>query len=397
MRIALLFEFGTLLGGERSMLAAIDEITGRTFEVLALAPPGGPLAVALRERGIEHVPFPFRDDTGKRLPLDDLRAELIALVARLRPDVLHANSLATGRLSGAVAPDLRCACVAHLRDISRHSAAALRDLAQNHLMLAVSRATRTFHIAQGLPADRIRVLYNGVDCETFQPRPPTGALRRELGLPADAFLILNVGQIGLRKGQDVLAAAAGNAEIGVRNAESADESALPTPHSALRPRHYLIVGERYSAKRESIEFERSIAHTFEAAGIGDRLHRLGYRDDVPRLMNEADLLVHAAHQEPLGRVLLEAAASGLPIVATDVGGTREILTDGESARLVPPGDPAALAQAIAELHADRALRAQFATAARQRILDRFTIQRSATALAAVWQELVDTRPDGLLT
>ncbi|MEX0716447.1 MAG: glycosyltransferase, partial [Planctomycetaceae bacterium] len=164
---------------------------------------------------------------------------------------------------------------------------------------------------------------------------------------------------------------------------------VPTPQQAANL-HYVLVGERYSTKVESIEFERSIGHAFESAGNADRLHRLGYRDDVPFLMNEADLLVHAAHQEPLGRVLLEAAASGLPIIATDVGGTREILAD-ETARLIAPADPDALAQAIIELHAAPELRARLTAAARQRILDRFTIERSAAALAAVWRELMDTR------
>ncbi|MEX0716446.1 MAG: glycosyltransferase, partial [Planctomycetaceae bacterium] len=174
----------------------------------ALAPSDGPLAIALRERGIAHVPFDVRDAAGKRRPRDEVRDDLIARVNRVAPHVLHANSLSIGRLTGSIAGDANCARVAHLRDISRQSAAAIRDLGRNDLALAVSRAARDFHIEQGLPAERVRVLHNGVDCDTFQPRPRTGALRRELGLPDDAFVILNVGQIGLRKGQNVLAAAA---------------------------------------------------------------------------------------------------------------------------------------------------------------------------------------------
>lgn len=420
IRVALLFEFGTLLGGERSMLAAIDELirigtvgytcppdgapangagcgtlpqpanaegNAPSISLVALAPGGGPLAEALRARGIEHAPFHFRDASQQRRPLDQLRGELIEHLACLRPHVLHANSLAAGRLSGAIAPLAHCACVAHLRDISRQSGAAIRELAGNHLLLAVSRATRDFHVGQGLPGERTRVLYNGIDCEHFRPRPRTGDLCRELGLPENAFLVLNVGQIGLRKGQDVLAAAAvvswGAAELAGIPPGVSEFLRTPLPQTNL---HYLIAGERYSAKRESVEFEQAIRSTFEAAGIGDRLHLLGYRDDVSFLMNEADLIVHAAHQEPLGRVLLEAAASGLPIIATDVGGTREILTDGETARLVPPGVAAALANAIVELHADRGLRERFATAARRHVCERFAIGRTARELAAVWRE-----------
>jgi glycosyltransferase involved in cell wall biosynthesis len=86
----------------------------------------------------------------------------------------------------------------------------------------------------------------------------------------------------------------------------------------------------------------------------------------------------------LGRVLLEAAASGLPIVATNVGGTPEILTDGVSARLVPPGDPTALAAAIAELASSEEIRRRFAAAAHERIATHFTIDRCARELSAEW-------------
>ncbi|MGH7127811.1 MAG: glycosyltransferase family 4 protein [Planctomycetaceae bacterium] len=149
--------------------------------------------------------------------------------------------------------------------------------------------------------------------------------------------------------------------------------------------HWMLIGERHSTKPESIEFERHVLERFRTAGLGDRLHRLGYRDDVAWIMNEVDLLVHPARQEPLGRVLLEAAAAGLPIVATTVGGTEEILRDGESARLVPPDDPHSLAAAIIELHDDPHKRSRFAAAARARIETAFTIQQAADRLAAAWK------------
>jgi glycosyltransferase involved in cell wall biosynthesis len=102
-------------------------------------------------------------------------------------------------------------------------------------------------------------------------------------------------------------------------------------------------------------------------------------------MNEIDLLVHPAHQEPLGRVLLEAAAAGLPIVATDVGGTSEILSDGHSSRLIRPDDPKMLATAIEELIRDPEMRQRFAAAARAEIESRFPVQRAAEELRRLWK------------
>ena len=109
----------------------------------------------------------------------------------------------------------------------------------------------------------------------------------------------------------------------------------------------MIVGQRYSQKQEALEYERQVHAAADSGPLRGRVHFLGVRNDVDRLLNEFTLLAHPARQEPLGRVLLEAAAAGVPVVATDVGGTREIFpAETASACLVPPDDPAALAAAI---------------------------------------------------
>jgi glycosyltransferase involved in cell wall biosynthesis len=368
--VAVLFEFNTLNGGEHSLLTALDQLADEPFEFVALAPVEGRLAEALEIRGVDHIPISLRDPSGSRLPRADVCARLQEAILKLAPDIVHANSLSMGRLTGAIAERIAPPCVAHLRDILKLTPSAIRDLNHNRELLAVSEATRTYHVEQGMRAERVRVLYNGIDCDRFQPRARTGWLQRELGLPCDAFLIATIGQIGLRKGQDVLAEAA------VLAAEK-----LPDVH-------YVNIGERLSSKAESREFERAILARFNTSGLGNRLHLLGYRDDVSRLMNEVDLLVHPAHQEPLGRVLLEAAASGLPVVATAVGGTPEIFRDGESGRLVPPADPSALAAAMIEMHADDAKRKRYAAAARRRVEADFNATQAARELAEVWREVI---------
>ena len=367
--MAIVFEYATLNGGERSMLAALDELAASRCRFAALAPAEGPLADALDSRGIPREEFACHAPRGERLPRAELHERLRAALRKLNADVVHANSLSMGRLLGAIAADLGVPTAAHLRDIVGLSRAAVEDLNRNAILLAVSRAARDFHVAQGVDPERICVLYNGVDCERFRPRSATGELRRSLGLPDDALLALTIGQIGVRKGLDVLAQAA-----------RAATERLPGVH-------FLIVGERHSSKAESVEFEHALLASVQTPPLAGRVHVLGRREDVDRLMNEADLLIHAARQEPLGRVLLEAAASGLPIVATDAGGTREIVEDGRSARIVPAGDPRALAAALIELNRDSALRETLAAAARERALALFPAEKSARALEAVWLEL----------
>lgn len=367
MRIALLFEFGTLNGGEHSMLAAVDRLRDR-FEFVAVAPPTGRLAETLCERGLEHVAFDIRDSTGRRQPPEEILEGLQAIAEQRRPDLLHANSLSMSRWTGRLRRGgFAVPCTGHLRDIVNTSAAVLSDLGANDRLVAVSRATRDHHCERGLDRSRVEVLYNGVDLDRFRPRPRTGRLRAELGLDEDAVIALAVGQIGLRKGLDVLA-----------------EAVTATRAQRL---HLVLVGERLSAKEESVEFDEAITGRFAKAGLSDHLHRLGYRDDVPSLMNEADLLVHAANQEPLGRVLLEAAASGLPIVATNVGGTPEIL-DRDSAVLVEPGTPDALADGLTTVLTDPASAQERAVAARGIVEARFDAHSAAVALGEFWSAVV---------
>ena len=285
-------------------------------------PAKGNLAAALHVRGIAHIAWNPHDPSGKRRPLDRLRNDLAAIIADVRPAILHANSLSTSRIVGPVAAEYDLPSIGHLRDILKLSNQAVADLNRHRRLIAVSAATRDYHVAQGLDAAKCVVLNNGVDLARFRPQKFVGYLHRQLGLPMNAPLIAVIGQLGLRKGTDVALAAA------LQLAEH-----LPRVH-------WMIVGERTSNKPESQDFEAKLHALASQEALGGRVHFLGSRTDVEQWLNECTLLVHAARQEPLGRVLLEAAAAGLAVVATDVGGTREIFpTEDDGAVPRPPRQP----------------------------------------------------------
>lgn len=368
--IILLCEYPTLNGGERSMLAVLDGVQTAGFTPVVMAPPEGPLADELAGRGVELLSFQCRKIGDVRIPTDLLRGRLAQTLSRRRPALLHANSLSMGRLSGPVAARLRLPSIAHLRDIVKLSARAVADLNCHARLLAVSRATREFHVSGGLSAEKTCVLYNGVDLDEFRPRPPTGYLHRELGLSAETQLIGTIGQIGLRKGQDVLLRAAAMVASQAPNV------------------HYLIVGQRNSNKDESRQFENDL-HGASGGPLLGRVHFLGRRNDVAPLLNELTLLVHAARQEPLGRVLLEAAAAGTTVVATEIGGTPEIFPPQcEAARLVELDDSAALAAAIVELLDDEPLRRRISATARLRAKIIFDARTAANNLLKHYHAIV---------
>ena len=367
-QIVYVCEYGTANGGERSLLAWLPHVVAAGFDVAVVAPPGGPFAVLLHELNVPVMSWPTELDESANKPAD--RRDFLAdVIRKAPPDLIHANSLSMSRVAGPVAAEQGVTGIGHLRDIVRLSRQATRDLNRNARVLAVSQATADWHVAQGLSADKTHVLYNGIDLHDFAPRQPTGYLHDELNLPPATRLVGAAGQLGMRKGLDVLLTAV----------------------SEIVPRfpdlHLLLIGERTSGKDEAVRYEQQLRATAAAPLLAGRVHFLGYRHDMSRLLNELTLLVHAARQEPLGRVLLEAAAAGVPIVATDVGGTREILEDNHGA-IVPPDDSRSLAEKItALLNAPDVLNTQ-AAAVRDSVKSRFDIHKSAAELLRHYRALL---------
>jgi glycosyltransferase involved in cell wall biosynthesis len=387
--VLILCEHATLNGGERSMLSTLSGITQAGYEVHVAAPATGPLAEALERKGIEVVAFEPRDAWGVRYPLDNLRSKLAAILKRHSYVLLHANSLAMGRLSGPVAVELSVPSLSHIRDIVNLSRQAISDLNCHRRLLAVSAATRVFHVARGVAGEKTFVLYNGVDLERFCPRGPEGYLHKELGLKNDVPLIGTIGQISLRKGHDVLAAALAELASSFGSESRAEGRGSPAPESfPERIFAWLILGQRYSDKEESRRFEAQL-HESSAGRLAGKIHFLGERGDVARVLHELTILVHPARQEPLGRVLLEAAAAGLAIVATDVGGTREIFPPlCAAASLVPPNDAQAMAAAVGEVLNDPALRRLLGQNARKRAEEAFDLRHAVAELLRHYAEII---------
>lgn len=343
------------------MLAVIDELPADAVHFTPLLPDlTGPLAREFAERGRTIIAVDWR------LPPAQFVTQLNSLVTQHRLHLLHCNSLTMGRRLGALCGQLRIPCTSHVRDIMRLSARGIADLSQLTALVAVSDAAKQGLVEQGVPLAQIEVIHNGIDLSRFRPVAANGWLHAELGVAGDKPLIAAVGQICLRKGLQDFAQAA----------------TLLKDHPA-QP-HFLLIGERHSQKQESVEFDEAFTRIFCEAGMGDRLHRLGFRDGMERIFPELNCLLHAALQEPFGRVLLEAAACGTAIVATAVGGTPEMLCDGESALLVAPRDPLALATAAMRVLDDPLLRDQLRYGARQAV-ERFSIEPSAQRLLQFWQ------------
>ena len=373
MRVAILFEYPTLNGGEHSLISLQEAIEQHDCQLIAFAPPNSPLAEKLQSQSFPLVDFSLLNEKGSKDSLESIRDRLVKKVMHHQVELLHGNSLSMGRLLGKLNSNLPCPTTSHLRDIIKLNRSAAEDLNRNAKLIAVSDATRQYHINQGLHEDNIVTIHNGIDAETFLPKQKTDVLdqaKQKLSVPQGAILILSIGQIGLRKGWEIILKAAF------------------TIASEFDQVHFLMVGERYSQKQESIEYEQHLYRLVEQSELKSRFHWLGYQTDIPILMQLSHLLVHGAHQEPFGRVLLEAGISSLPIVATDVGGTSEMLNHGESGLLVPPNDARELADAIRFLLSNPLAANLMGKAAHKRIAKLFPVSKSAARLYQVWSSVL---------
>jgi glycosyltransferase involved in cell wall biosynthesis len=219
----------------------------------------------------------------------------------------------------------------------------------------------------GVSSDRVRTLFNGIDLSRGRRAEAEGraAIRARLGLPADARIALFAGGLSEAKGVP-------------------DLLAIQDALLAANPKAMMIWAGDGPLRAE---VDRT---------AGPRVLVLGRRNDVPELLCAADvLLVPSRWFEAFSLVLAEAAACGVAAVASRIGGIPEVLLDGETGLLVPPGDRTALLEATARLLADDALRARFGTAARRRAATAFCLDRMVTATLDEYRTLLACDPPAL--
>jgi glycosyltransferase involved in cell wall biosynthesis len=211
---------------------------------------------------------------------------------------------------------------------------------------------------------------SGIDLDKFRhPNRSREAVRAELGIPQDAPVVGTVTRLSAQKAPlDFVKAVARVAE--------------------QRPNvHFVVVGD--GPLRAEVEAE------IAARGLTDHVHLTGLRRDVPDLMHSFDLFALSSLWEGLPRVLPQAMAAGLPIVATAVDGNAEAVTDGVNGFLTPPGNPQAFAEALLELLADPELAAQMGQAGLDRV-DEFGARKMVRDIAALYEQLLTERtPDNL--
>ena len=337
------------------------------YEVHAASAPG-PYVAGLVADGIVH--HPLRHATRAFAPGHDLAAvgELFSLFRRLRPDIVHTHNPKPGvygRLAARAAGVPLVVNTQHGlyaqpsdRVLRRWPVYGLERLAAacSDVELVQNPEDLETLARLGVPRSKLRFLGNGVDLERFRPQPDfvRKDVRVELGVDDDHVVVGAVGRLVWEKGYAELFEAARRL-LGRRRDVA------------------VVVAGPFDGDKGDPLTPADVAAA-EAAGV----RFLGHRDDPERLYAGFDVYVLASHREGFPRSAMEAAASGLPIVATDIRGCREVVEDGRTGLLVPVRNAPALEEAIDRLAGDAALRRRMGEAAAAKAQGDFD-QRSVIA------------------
>ena len=350
-------------GGERFAVGLAAHLPRDRFEVALCATRAvlPPWDATLRESGVPWFAL------GRRATADVLPfRRLASVLRRQRVDVLHAHMFGSN-VWGSVVGRLASVPVVVAHEQSwDYEGQPLRRLLDGRLVgrladafVAVSTADRDRMVAlEGVPEEKIRVELNG-----FVPRPGprlVSALRSELGV-GDAPL---VGTVAILRPQKAL-------EVLLEAFARVDDRA-----------HLVVAGDG--------ECRAALEARADALGVGARTHFLGLRDDVDGILAACDVAAMSSDFEGTPLFAFECMAAGTPLAATAVGGLPDMFEDGRSALLVPPRDPAALADALSRLLGDAGLRESLAAAAATR-LDRYRIEAVAERFGALYTELLGRR------
>lgn len=354
----------TWRGGQNQVLVTVMCLRALGHRAVLVAHPNGELRRRAAE-GLELIPLAPRAEM-------DLHAawRLSRVLKLLGPDVVHAHDphgVAMAALALSMSTQPKRPRLIASRRVDFHlarNAFSRWKYRQVDLFIAASEAIRDLLIRDGVAKARVVTVHEGIDLAKVEAAPPAD-LHQELWLPHDAPLVGNVAALVPHKGQRYLV-------------DAAREVLRRQPDA-----RFIIAGEG--------ELREALTNQIRQHHLEKHVMLTGFRPDVLSVLKAFDLFVMSSITEGLGTSVLDAMACGKAVVGTSAGGIPEVVVDGETGLIVPPRDPAAMADAIVRLLEDPALRARMGAAGLARVRSDFSAERMAQQTAQTYERLLGSR------
>jgi glycosyltransferase involved in cell wall biosynthesis len=354
-----------LYGGARQVLMLLDGLAREGVQTTLVCPPDSAISTAADVGVTNVVTLPMRGD------LDITFASRFGRwLKQAQPDLLHVHSRRGADLWGGLAANRTGVPAVLTRRVDNPELPLLGALKYRAYkrVIAISGAIRQQLVTDGVGTDRIRVIRSVIQPEDCQPDWSRAQFLDAFGLTEEHKAVVCAAQFIPRKGHaDLLAA-------------------WPAVVAACPQARLILFGQGPD--------EQALRKVVQQAGLEATVQFAGFRNDLRHFLGRADVLVHPALQEGLGICLLEAQAARVPVVATRAGGIPEAVSEGDSAILVPPSNPLALAGTLGQLLADSELRARMGTAGFDYVSQKFSPQAMVSGNLGVYQELLGSTGKG---
>jgi L-malate glycosyltransferase len=343
-------------GGQDQLLSLILGLHGRGHRIHLACYPGTLLEERARNAGICINPFSMRSEIGPFAFIS-----LASILSKVRPDILAFNTPKAILLGSMVSHFIPVRARIIFRRVSfplrKNLFTRLKYKWGIHRIIAISESIRCQLYADGIPLSRIKTIYEGLDISGFAQEKSMKAGRSD-----DPIVIGCVAHLSPEKGVDYLIRAA---------------SLMPDVRTRAR---FIIVGD--GRCRQDLEKQA------RELGLKDCFQFVGFQDHTAAFLLSFDIFVLPSLSEGLSSAILSAMASSLPVVATRVGGIPELIRNEEEGLLVPPGDPAALAEALVHLCNNSEMRLLMGRKGRARVEEYFTLQRKIIETEKLCESLI---------
>jgi glycosyltransferase involved in cell wall biosynthesis len=362
---------GSIGGAERDLIALLSRLDRRIWQPAMACPEAGPLREVALAQDVPTYPVnlpPWRKASSLMSRHAGVR-RLHTLLADVQPALVHVNDLwwvpHTVRAVEGLSP--RIPIIAHVRQETQPRKVSQYALDQVEYVVAVSHQVEQGVLTGGVSSHQVRTHYSGVDCSVMASSEWSHDIRAQHGVPREALLLGTVANLLPLKGYEVML------------------DALPAILAAMPTVHYLVIGggeSEYGTRLKAITVER---------GIAERVHFAGFQDSVASYLSALDLYVHPSLKEAFGLAVVEAMAMGKAVVATKTGGLPEVVAQGETGLLVPPGDPKSLAAAVVSLLEDKVRREQMGRSGKARAQERFSLDASVRHMEQLYGEILEAQ------